>query len=86
RKTNGTITKAESQSIFAQDIAKSEKGIKGNATLAPIYNGLDETRKMALINMVFQMGVLGVAGFPNSLKLIAAKDWNGAATNLAQSK
>lgn len=86
RSTGGTITKAEAQTIFAADVAKSEKGILGNATLAPIYNGLDSTRKMALVNMVFQMGVQGVAGFPNSLKMIAAKNWKGAASNLAQSK
>ncbi|QFR56072.1 lysozyme murein hydrolase [Serratia phage Muldoon] len=86
RSTGGTITKAEAERIFAQDVAKSEKGIQGNAVLGPVYAGLDSIRRMALVNMTFQLGVAGAAGFTNSMKLLAAKQWKEAAINLAKSK
>ncbi|WWS25262.1 hypothetical protein vBKpnAMK6_00308 [Klebsiella phage vB_Kpn_AM_K6] len=57
-----------------------------NATLSPVYNILDDVRRAALINMVFQMGVGGVAGFPASMKLLAAKKWDAAAKELANSR
>lgn len=86
RSSGGTITRQEAEKIFAADVAKAEAGIKGNSVLSPVYASLDATRKMALINMVFQLGVAGAAGFTNSMKLLLAKDWKNAAVNLAKSK
>ena len=86
RPCNGQITKAEAEAIFAKDVDKATRGILGNAVLKPVYDVLDEVRRAALINMVFQMGVAGVAGFTNSMALLKAKNWEKAAVNLAQSK
>lgn len=86
RACNGQITKAEAEAIFAKDVDKATQGILGNATLKPVYDVLDGVRRAALINMVFQMGVTGVAGFTNSMALLKAKNWEKAAVNLAQSK
>lgn len=83
---DGQITQREAEELFNASVAKAIKGIQSNALLNSVYNGLDEVRRAALINMVFQMGVAGVAGFTNSLKLLAAKNWDQAAINLAQSK
>lgn len=86
RKTGGVIMQNEAEKIFASDVSVAEKGILGNSVLAPVYKSLDDERKKALINMVFQMGVLGVAGFKNSMRLLLDKKWNDAAVNLKQSK
>lgn len=86
RKTGGIISLKEAEKIFAADVLKAEQGIAGNKVLSPVYNSLDPVRKMALVNMVFQMGVAGVAGFTNSMNLLLAKNWKQAAINLAQSK
>jgi GH24 family phage-related lysozyme (muramidase) len=88
RKTGGTITQREAEAIFAKDVDIAISGILKNATLKPVYDSLngDEPRQAALVNMVFQMGVAGVASFTNSMTLIRAKSWDKAATNLAQSK
>ena len=86
RKCNGEITKAEAEDLFQKSVLKAEKGIQGNTLLRDVYNSLDFIRQAALINMVFQMGVAGVAGFVNSMALLKAKNWEKAAVNLAQSR
>lgn len=86
RKTNGSLADCEVESLFNEDVKITINGILSNAKLKPVYNGLDPVRQMALVNMTFQMGVAGVAGFTNSLKLINAKQWEKAAQNLALSK
>lgn len=86
RSTGGQITQAEAEAIFAKDVDKATAGILRNATLKPVYDVLDAVRKAALINMVFQMGVSGVAGFPASMKLLKAGKWDAAAKELANSR
>lgn len=86
RKCFGRITKEEAEKLFNQDVDSATRGILGNAKLKPVYDSLDSVRRCALINMVFQMGVAGVAGFSNSLRMLQQKRWEEAAVNLAQSK
>lgn len=86
RKTLGKITNDEAQRIFLEDVKKVDQGIQSNSTLKPVFDSLDDVRKDALRNMVFQMGVAGVATFKNSLRLIQTKQWEQAAINLKQSK
>lgn len=81
-----TITLDEANRIFKQDVDKILSGMKSYPQVDAVYQSLDETRKMALINMSFQLGLAGVAGFTNSLKLLLAKRWDEAAVNLAKSK
>lgn len=86
RKCNGTITKAEAEDLFQKSVLKAEKGIQSNTVLREVYEGLDEIRRSALINMVFQMGVAGVAGFPKGMRLLKARQWDQAAIELADSR
>ncbi|MDP8728375.1 glycoside hydrolase family protein [Serratia marcescens] len=80
------ITLNQAEQLFNSDVQKTITGIKNNQILYPVYNSLDDIRKMALINMCFQIGITGVAGFKNSLAYLLKKQWKQAATNLAQSK
>lgn len=86
RTTNGTITDAEARKLFQTDVDKAIQQIKLNSTLAPIYAAYDDTRKQALINMVFQLGIDGAAGFKNSLTLVKTGSYSQALTNLRKSK
>lgn len=86
RKCNGVITRAEAEKLFLNSVDKATRGILGNPVLKPVYESLDAVRKAALINMVFQMGVTGVAGFTNSLRMLKEKRWDDAAVNLAKSR
>lgn len=88
RACSGRITKQEAEKLFNADVDKAVAGILKNTLLNGVYNSLngDTPRQSALINMVFQMGVTGVAGFTNSMAMIQSKQWDKAAVNLAQSK
>lgn len=85
RTTNGTITSAEAQKLFEADVASATRNIKSNPVLAPVWAVLDETRQMALINFVFQLGIGGAANFKNSMKLLQNRQWDQAAVELAKS-
>lgn len=86
RSTNGTLTDAEVESLFNEDIEITIRGIMNSKMLAPIYTKLDCARQSALINMCFQMGISGVEGFKNSMSYIASGQWSKAAANLKLSK
>lgn len=86
RKTNGIITEAEARKLFQGDVDKAIQQIKLNSTLSPLYISYDATRRLALINMVFQLGVDGAAGFKNSLTLVQDGAYNQALINLRKSR
>lgn len=83
---DGRITQREAEELFNGSVEKARKGILANATLKPVYDVLDEVRHCALINMVFQMGVAGVAGFPKGMRLLKEQKWDAAAIELADSR
>lgn len=76
--TDGIITDSEAQALFAKDLQVVQSSINRHQKLYPVYNSLDNVRRNALENMVFQLGANGVAGFPSMLKALIAKDWEGA--------
>lgn len=86
RVCNGRITQHEAETLFNRSVEKAKAGILKHPVLKPVYDVLDEVRRCALINMVFQMGVAGVAGFPKGLRLLKAKSWEAAAKELADSR
>nr|5I14_A Chain A, mutated and truncated T4 lysozyme [Tequatrovirus T4]5I14_B Chain B, mutated and truncated T4 lysozyme [Tequatrovirus T4] len=76
----------EAEKLFNQDVDAAVRGILRNAKLKPVYDSLDAVRRAALINMVFQMGETGVAGFTHSLHALQHKHWDHAAVHLAKSR
>lgn len=86
RSTGGKITEAEARKIFRLDVDKAVKGIQKSSILAPIYNDVNDARKKAIINMVFQMGQAGAESFKNSLTLVRNHYYTKAAANMRQSK
>ncbi|WP_284161673.1 glycoside hydrolase family protein [Burkholderia pseudomallei] len=75
RKTGGKITKEEAYKLFESDMAKALTDINNNDVLRKVYNLLDDNRKVALINMVFQMGPTRLAGFRKALTAMSQSDW-----------
>ncbi|ASD52053.1 hypothetical protein KNT64_gp101 [Pseudomonas phage PspYZU05] len=86
RETSGSITPTESFIIFKNDRAEVTRSIRRNDSLFEVYNSLDDERRKALENMVFQMGATGVAAFKKSLKLLKEKKWLEACEELKDSK
>lgn len=85
RETKGSITEKECEVLFAKDIQRTIKGMMDNAVIGPVYKSLDPIRQEGLVNMGFQLGVAGLAGFKNSLAFIKAKNWTKTESNLKQS-
>lgn len=50
------------------------------------FNSLDDVRQRALVNMAFNLGLGGLAGFQQMLKAIEARDWQAAADAMKASR
>ena len=50
------------------------------------FQDLDSVRQAALLNMSFQLGVDGLLGFKNTLKLVEQGDYESAAKNMLLSR
>lgn len=79
----GGITPEESAYLLNNDI---DDRIDALTRALPWFQDLDDARKGVLLNMAFQMGVEGLLGFTNTLALIQAGDYVGAAAGMLQSK
>jgi lysozyme len=51
----------------------------------PWFASLDEARQGVLLNMSFQLGVDGLLGFKNTLAMVRAGDYTGAANGMLKS-
>jgi len=52
----------------------------------PWFEALDEVRQAVILDMAFNMGMTVLRTFTNTLNLIAAGDYHGAAGNMLKSK
>ncbi len=52
----------------------------------PWFNDLDEPRQIVLLDMAYNLGIVGLMRFKNMLSCIVAKDWEGAASEMASSR
>lgn len=83
QRKGGGITAEESAYLLKNDIDRKTDEL--NKRL-PWWNKLDEARKGVLLNMAFQMGTDGLLGFKNTLAMIQAGNYEGAARGMLQSK
>ncbi|AKU43820.1 baseplate hub subunit and tail lysozyme [Citrobacter phage Merlin] len=74
----GSISMDEASALFKEDLDAVQRDIKTNAKVGPVYAKMNKSRKMALENMSFQMGVGGVAKFNNMLQAMFVGDWKKA--------
>jgi len=68
--------------MFKNDLRRARDG----AETFIVYDQLNELRKGVLIEMVFQMGVAGVAKFKRFLAFALQEDWTRAAEEMLDSK
>lgn len=78
----GGISLVESAYLLANDIESKTEEVTRRI---PWMKSLDPVRQSVLILMSFQMGTDGVLGFVNTLKMIRAGDYNGAARGMLNS-
>jgi lysozyme len=77
------ISRAETLALLAADIARAEQGLD---SYAPWWRSLPEPAARALINMAFNLGSGGLAGFRGMLAALRAGDYNLAAAEALDSK
>lgn len=82
KRKGGGITPEESAYLLNNDIDKRHAELLRRA---PWMSNLDSVRFGALLNMAFQMGVDGLLGFKNTLAMVRAGNYAGAAEGMLQS-
>ncbi|MCT9812405.1 glycoside hydrolase family protein [Acidovorax sp. Be4] len=83
KRKGGGITPEESAYLLNNDIDKRQAELLRRA---PWMEGLDPARFGVMLNMAFQMGVDGLLGFQNTLAMVKAGDYAGAAAGMLNSK
>ena len=68
------ISRDEALYLLNNDIKRVERGLMSSHT----FNALDGARRMALINMAFQLGVNGCFRFRRMWAALERKDWQAA--------
>ncbi len=77
------ITREESAMLLANDIAAEEREL---LRALPWVAQLDEVRQRVLLDMSFNLGIVGLLGFKNTLATIRAGDYTKAAAMMLDSK
>jgi lysozyme len=84
KRKGGHLSDEEIDHLLANDIKAKMAAIDGWPAWQAVKD--DPVRATALLSMAFQLGADGLAGFKNSLQLIADRQWQQAAANLMQSR
>ena len=68
------ITEDEARYLLANDIKRVEQSLSRDR----VFVALDDNRRIALINMAFQLGVAGCLSFRKMWSALADEDWQRA--------
>lgn len=77
------IDRAQAMELLDQDI---EEALEDAEIVVKGFNDLTDPRKGVMVNMAFNLGRDRLAGFKNTLKLIASGQYEKAAQNMMLSK
>lgn len=79
----GTVwTEAQAEAALIEDVRKHNAEL---ASALPWAADLDPVRRRVLQNMAFNLGVKGLLGFKNTLGMVKAGDFDGAARGMLAS-
>lgn len=82
KKLNGGLTVEEAQYLLQNDLDRCAKDL--NEKL-PWWSELSENRQYVLLNMCFNLGIAKLLGFKNTLAMIKAGNYEGAAKGMLNS-
>ena len=83
KRKGGGLSDDEIDLLLENDVDKVVRQVN---TALPWVTRLTSNRKAVLYAMAFQMGINGLLGFKNTLKLIEAGEYEKAAQNMEKSK
>lgn len=78
------ITREEAEYLLNADIEKAERGLRSR--YGAWFDALDPVRQAVLVNMAFNMGLVTLGQFRNTLQAIADGDYEDAARGMLASK
>ena len=81
--TRRGISRAEAESMLATDVRECADEL---ATMIPWSAGLSLPRQGVLLNMVYEMGIVGLLGFKTFLTLMEAEKWDEASLAMLDSE
>ena len=82
KRKGGGISQAEADYLLDNDIDKARKQVDKALPWAPT---LDSARYAVLVGMAFQLGLNGLLGFKNTLAMVEAGNYAGAAAGMLNS-
>jgi len=82
KRKGGRISARVSEFILNEDIDSVTSELDKRL---PWWRKLDEARQAVLLGMAFQMGIDGLLGFKNTLKMVEAGDYDGAGKGMLNS-
>lgn len=77
------ITRDQSRALLANDILRCEADLDRGLAW---WRTLDAVRQRVLLNMCFNLGLRSLQGFVNTLAMVRAGNYTGAAVNMLKSK
>jgi lysozyme len=77
------LSSEEIHLLFINDVNEATQLVRD---MVPVSRELDEVRRMALVNMCFNMGIASLLTFHKMLQALADKDWKRACRELLDSK
>lgn len=83
KRKGGGISLMEARFLLNNDIVRVSNEVRREL---PWAEKLDNVRFGVLLNMAFQMGIVGLLGFKNTLAMIERGDYVGAAKGMLNSK
>lgn len=83
QRKGGGLRPEESEFIFRNRLKLLDEEL---ARVLPWISKLDPARRGVLLNMAYQMGVIGLLGFKTTLALVEAGKYQEAAAQMLQSK
>lgn len=79
----GSISLDEAETLLDHDLDHAERDL---AAALPWWPSLDECRQRALIELAFNLGIVGLMRFRHTLALLEGRDYEAAALALLDSK
>jgi len=78
------ISKAEAMYMLDNDLKECINQLQTH--LSDIYVTLNDTRRLVLVNMCFNLGIFGLLQFRKTLAFLRAKDYESASKEMLNSK
>lgn len=80
-----TLPKEVSDTWLQSLVESRLKAMQANSVIRPALSATEGARRDILISMGYQLGVTGLAGFKNTLAMVAAGNFSGAASGMLNS-